>query len=181
MNVFANLIRAIDWLNERIGRTVAWLTVSMVIVTVLVAMLRYLFNVGWVWLQESYVWMHGTIFMVAAGYTLLYDGHVRVDIFYRTAAQRFKAWVDLFGSLFLLFPSIAIIWWVALPWVLLSWHRLEESREAGGMPGLYLWKTTMLIFCILLALQGLAIVIRSIFVLTGHTEDLHQEDGQKGG
>ncbi|MFQ5968781.1 MAG: TRAP transporter small permease subunit [Acidimicrobiia bacterium] len=148
----------------------------MVLVTFLVAALRYGFNMGWVWMQESYVWMHGTIFMVAVGYTLLHEGHVRVDIFYRPASDRYKALVDLGGTLFLLFPSIAIIFWVALPYLILSWQRLEESREAGGLPGLFLWKTTMLMFCVLLALQGLAIVVRSTLVLTGHREVWREEE-----
>lgn len=176
MNGLTRVARWIDWLNEKVGRAVSWLTVSMVLVTFLVATLRYGFNVGWVWMQESYVWMHGTIFMVAVGYTLLHEGHVRVDIFYRPGSDRYRALVDLGGTLFLLFPSIAIVFWVALPYLILSWHRLEQSREAGGLPGLFLWKTTMLIFCILLALQGLAMAMRSILALAGHQELAREEE-----
>ncbi len=179
MGLLAAVLRWIDWINERVGRVVSWLTLTMVIVTFLVATLRYLFNIGWVWMQESYVWMHGTVFMVAMGYTLLHEGHVRVDIFYRSSSEKFKAFVDLVGTLFLLLPTVAIISWVAIPYVALSWHRLEQSREAGGLPGLFLWKTTMLVFCILLGLQGLALAVRSLLVLTGHREFVRKADGQE--
>lgn len=170
MTLLTAILRWIDLLNEKVGRTVSWLMLSMVLVTFLVAALRYLFSLGWVWMQESYVWMHGTVFMVAAGYTLLHEGHVRVDIFYRSANRKFKACVDLFGSLFFLLPTVGVIFWVALPYVITSWHRLEESREAGGLPGLFLWKTTMVIYCVLLGLQALALMLRSLLVLTGHPE-----------
>ena len=177
----ALVVRRVDRLNETVGCWVSWLTITMVLTTFSVAVLRYGFEVGWIWLQELYVWMHGTIIMVAAGYTLLHDGHVRVDIFYRSASTRFKAWVDLFGVLFLLFPTLAVIWWGTWPYVLLSWLRLEESREAGGMQGLYILKTTMLAFCILLALQGLALVLCGMFVLMGRPlPEAIRNRGQRG-
>lgn len=137
----------------------------MVLTTFAVAVLRYGFGLGWIWLQEIYVWMHGVIFMVAAGYTLLHDGHVRVDIFYRTASIRAKAWINLIGFVCFLMPTIAAIWWASWPYVLLSWQRFEVSREAGGMHGLYLLKTALLVFCVLLTLQGIALAIRSVFIL----------------
>lgn len=164
--LMAGSVRLIDALNEYVGRFSAWLVLAMVLTTFSVAVLRYAFGLGWIWLQELYVWMHGTIIMVAVGYTLLHDGHVRVDIIYRTASIRFKAWVNLLGTLFLLFPMIGVVWWATWPYVLLSWERLETSREAGGMLGLYLLKTTMLMFCALLALQGLALALRSLMVLS---------------
>lgn len=161
----ASLVRAIDRINEVIGRWTSWLVLSMVLTTFAVAVLRYGFDVGWIWLQEIYVWMHAVIFLVAAGYTLLHDGHVRVDIFYRTASERAKAWINLLGFVFFLVPTIAAIWWSSWPYVRLSWQRLEVSREAGGMHGLFLLKTAILMFCVLLVLQGLAFAIRNLFAL----------------
>ena len=152
---------AIDSINRRIGHAVSWLALSMAIVTFSVATLRYGFSVGWVWFQETYVWMHGTIIMVAMAYTLMTGGHVRVDIIYRTASVRYKALVDILGTLFLLLPTLYVIGIYTIPYVLLSWERLEVSREAGGMPGLFLFKTTMLLFFTLLFLQAVAILIRS--------------------
>lgn len=175
--VLSAIVKAVDRLNERVGRWTSWLVLAMVVNTFLVAVLRYGFDLGWVWLQELYVWMHGTIFMVGVGYTLLHDGHVRVDIFYQAASRRAKAWINLLGTIFLLVPTLGAVLWFTWPYVLLSWQRLEVSREAGGMPGLFLWKTTMLIFCVLLFLQGLALALRSILVLSGR-KDPNETAGQ---
>ena len=176
------IVRLIELLNERVGRAVSWLAVLMVFTTFLVAVLRYGFSLGWVWLQESYVWMHGIIFMVAAGYTLLHDGHVRIDLIYGAVSAKTKAWINLLGVLLLLLPMLAAVWWAAYPYVLLSWQRLETSREAGGLPGLFLWKTTLLIFVVLLGLQGIALAIRSLMVLRGLPEwDPEVPDEEPGG
>lgn len=179
--ILAASVRFVDRVNETVGRWTSWLVLSLVLTTFLVTVLRYGFEVGWIWLQESYVWMHGTIIMVASGYTLLHDGHVRVDIFYRAASNRFKAWVNLFGVVAFLLPTLGVVWWASWPYVLLSWHRFEESREAGGLQGLYLLKTTMLVFCVLLALQGIALAIRSVFILMNRPDpDDVPDQGQTG-
>jgi TRAP-type mannitol/chloroaromatic compound transport system permease small subunit len=170
MNALAAAVRLIDQLNEIIGRGIAWLTLAMVLIGFVVVMLRYVFSIGFVWMQESYVWLHGVIFMLAAGYTLLHDGHVRVDIFYRTASIRAKAWIDLFGSVVLLLPVLVLVWLQALPYVLDSWARLEQSREAGGLPGLFLLKSVILVFCVTLGLQALSLAGRSILVLAGRAD-----------
>ncbi|MDX1575799.1 MAG: TRAP transporter small permease subunit [Kiloniellales bacterium] len=180
MAALAAFVRSVDRLNDAVGRGVAWLTLAMVLITFAVVLLRYVFAIGWVWMQESYVWLHGIVFMLGAGYTLLHNGHVRVDIFYRDAGERRKALVDLFGSLLLLLPVVALIFWVSLDYVLDSWIRLEESREAGGLPGLFLLKTVILGFCVLLGLQGLSLAGRSLLVLRGDT-DPAGADGSNGG
>ena len=110
MSVLAAFVRTIDRINDVVGRATAWLTLAMVVITFVVVILRYVFSLGFVWMQESYVWLHGIVFMVGAGYTLLHGGHVRVDIIYREANPRYKAWVDLFGALLLLTPVIVMIW-----------------------------------------------------------------------
>jgi TRAP-type mannitol/chloroaromatic compound transport system permease small subunit len=170
MQMVAALVRRIDRLNEAIGRAVAWLSLAMVLLAGFVVVARYGFAWGRVWLEESYVWLHGVLFMLAAGYTLRHDAHVRVDIFYRPAGARFKAWVDLLGSLFLLAPVIGFAAAVSFPYVRQSWLGLEASREAGGLPGLFLLKTVILLFCGLILLQGLALAGRSLLVLRGHPE-----------
>jgi TRAP-type mannitol/chloroaromatic compound transport system permease small subunit len=176
MEALARTVRAIDRLNDVIGRAVAWLTLAMVLITFFVAAMRYGFNWGRVWIQEVYVWMHGIVFMVGAGYTLLHNGHVRVDVFYRPAGQRYKAWVDLFGSLLLLLPIVIIVAVYAWPYVLESWAKLEASRETGGLPGLFLLKSVILVFCALVALQGLSLIGRSILILRGHPEFALEEE-----
>lgn len=182
LNWLAAVARSIDALNERVGRAVAWLTLAMVLVTFCVVVLRYVFDVGFVRLQESYVWMHGIVFMLGAGYTLLHQGHVRVDIIYRGASPRYKAWVDLLGVLLMLWPMLVTVWLVAWPYVATSWSRLEASREAGGLPGLFLLKTVILAFCLLLGLQGLSLAIRSLLFLTGRVlpEDTDDRTLERG-
>jgi TRAP-type mannitol/chloroaromatic compound transport system permease small subunit len=168
--IISQFVRTADRLNDVIGRGVSWLTLAMVLVTFVVVVLRYVFAIGWVALQESYVWMHGVVFMVGAGYTLLHNGHVRVDIFYRPASMRFRALVDLVGVFFLLLPMIVLVSIFGFDYVASSWALMEASREAGGLPGLYLLKSIILVFCVLTAIQGLSLAARSALVLLGHAE-----------
>lgn len=167
---FAAVVRAIERLNEFVGRTVSWLAIALVFTACIVAVLRYGFNMGWVWMQELYIWMHAIIFLVASGYTLLHEGHVRIDVFYGPASLRTKAWVNIFGTIFFLFPMVGLIGYMAYGYVALSWSRLEASQEAGGLPGLFLLKSGILVFVLLLALQGVALVLRSVMVLRGNAE-----------
>jgi TRAP-type mannitol/chloroaromatic compound transport system permease small subunit len=177
MQALERFALAVDWINERVGRGAAWLTLVMVLITFAVVILRYVFSVGFVWLQESYVWLHGVVFMLGAAYTLLHDGHVRVDIFYREARPRTKAVVDLLGAALLLLPFVVIIAWVSWPYVSVSWQRLEGSREAGGLPGLFLLKSVLIVFCVLLGLQALAMGCRAVLALAGRVRPPGPENG----
>lgn len=109
--------------------------------------------------------MHAVVFMCAAGYTLLYDGHVRIDVFYRDASARFKASVNLVGSLTLGLPFVWVLWDKGLPMVIRSWMQLEASAEAGGLQGVFLLKSVILVFCVLFGLQFVSLAIRSLLVL----------------
>ena len=142
----------------------------MVLVTFAAVVLRYGFSLGWIWLQESYIWMHGIVFMLGAGYTLLHDGHVRVDLFYRDARPRYKAWVNLAGSVVLLLPMVVVVAWFSWPYVIDSWIYLEGSPKTDGLPGLFLLKSVLLAFCVLIGLQGLALAGRSVLYLAGRPE-----------
>ncbi len=158
----------------------AWICLAMVLTTATVVVLRYLFAVGFVWLQESYVWMHGIVFMLGAGYTLLRNGHVRVDVFYRPNSVRYKAYVDLFGSLFLLLPLVCLVAWFSYNYVAVSWERREASYQAGGLPGLFLLKTVIPAFCLLLGAQGLSLAGRSYLILRNHPRFL-PDNGEPAG
>ncbi len=158
---------AADALSEWSGRATAWLTLLMVLVVCLVAILRYFFNMGWIALQESSLYMHSAIFLVGAAYTLKHEGHVRVDIFYREMSARGRAWVDLLGALVLLFPTFLYILWVSWEYVATSWSQLERSREAGGIPFVYGLKSLIIVMTVLLLIQGLSQVLRSVLVLMG--------------
>ena len=147
MKALSSFAAAIDSLNLRIGHAIAWLTLSMVLVQFTVVVLRYVFGLGFIWMQEGILYLHGTMFMVGASYALLRDGHVRVDVFYRDASSRFKAWVDLLGSLFLLIPVCGLIFWSSWPYVKMSWIALEGSMETSGIQAIFLLKTVILVFC----------------------------------
>lgn len=151
----------VDRFQERFGRAVSWLLLAVVLSGFAAAVLRHVFGIGAIWLQEAQLWLHGSLFLLAAGWTLRHDGHVRVDVWYRSAPSRSRALVDLLGSVLLLLPLSLTLLWYALPYVTESWRRLEGSREAGGLPGVFLLKSVVPIFCVLLALQGLALAVRS--------------------
>jgi TRAP-type mannitol/chloroaromatic compound transport system permease small subunit len=158
----------IDRLNAAIGRSVAWLCLLVVAVQFAVVVLRYVFGIGSIWLSESIIYGHATLFMLAAAWTLREGGHVRVDIFYADAAPRSRGLVDLGGSLLLLLPFMLVLGWFALPYVARSWAILETSRETSGIPAVFLLKTLIPLFALLMALQGVAQAIRALDVLGKH-------------
>lgn len=166
----------IDGLNEWTGRLVAWLTLAMVLVTGAVVLLRYAFDLGWIAVQESITYLHALVFMLGAAYTLRHDGHVRVDIFYRRLAPRGQAWVDLLGALLLLLPVCIFVLWISWDYVAASWSLLEGSRDAGGLPLVYLLKAVIPAMALLLLLQGISQALRSVLVLLGHPEDAPAHD-----
>ncbi len=149
------------------GYITSWLTLIMVIVTVVIVIMRYVFDAGAVWLQESVVWMHAVVFMVGAAYTLQQDEHVRVDIFYREMSKRRRAWVDLLGTLLFLLPVCAFLGYKSWDFVAVSWQLGESSREPGGMPYPFvpLLKSVLLVMPLLLGVQGVALLIRSLRVI----------------
>ncbi|MEQ8964597.1 MAG: TRAP transporter small permease subunit [Azospirillaceae bacterium] len=173
--------RGIDRLNDGVGRVVSWLALFMVLVQFVLVIMRYVFGIGSVMTQESLIYAHGTLFMMAAGYTLLKGGHVRVDIFYREARPKTKAKVDLLGSVFLLLPFCYLIWYAAFPYVMASWRVLEGSKETSGLPGVFLLKSVILAFVIVLALQALATVLKSILVLADRIDPREIYDAVPGG
>lgn len=136
------------------GKSVAWLTLAMVLLTFSIVVLRYGFNLGWIWLQESLTYMHVAVFTIAAAWTLQVDDHVRVDIFYAGMSKRKRARVDLLGTLIFLLPFCIFLLVMAWPYVANSWKLLEASREAGGLPLVYMLKSLMLVMPGLLLLQG---------------------------
>ena len=158
-------IQKLDQISEFSGRFIAWLTLFIVLITFLVVILRYGFDIGSIAMQESISYLHAFLFMLGAAYTLKHDGHVRVDIFYRNMTPAKKAWVDLLGTLLLLFPVCLFIFFSSWDYVLTSWSQLEESGEAGGLAYVYILKTALLIMPILLMLQGTALALKSLLLL----------------
>jgi len=162
---FQRSAQVINELNELVGRCVSWLTLAMVLVTFTIVCLRYLFDLSWVGLQESIIYMHSLVFLLGAAYTLKHNGHVRVDIVYQRCTPRVKAWIDFFGTLLLLLPVAGFIFWSSWEYVLDSWEISEESRNSGGLPIVYLLKSCLLLMSVLLVLQGIAILFEKIIDL----------------
>jgi TRAP-type mannitol/chloroaromatic compound transport system permease small subunit len=160
--------RVLDRLAELTGRIVSWLTLAMVLVTVAVVVLRYLFDIGSIALQESITYLHATVFMLGAAYTLKHDAHVRVDIFYQQCTPRARAWINLLGTLLLLLPVCVFIFISSLDYVAAAWSIQEGSREAGGLDGVYLLKTVIPLMAVLLLLQGCSMALHSLLVIGGH-------------
>lgn len=159
------LARSLDTVNRAVGLTVRWLALGMVLVQFGVVLLRYVFGVSSIAVNESVLYMHATLFMLGAGYTLLVDGHVRVDIFYAKAPDRAKAAIDAFGHVFLLIPSmLALLWW-SWPSVKSSWAVLEGPISVGGIPAVFLLKSLIPAFCVLLLIQSVACLLRALLRL----------------
>lgn len=163
-------IAAIDGINRAVGRAVAWLALAMALLQFAVVILRYVFAIGFIPAQEAIWYMHGTLFMLGAGFTLLYDGHVRVDVFYRATPARRRALVDLWGSVAFLIPLCVLTFILSWGYVVNSWAILESSAESSGLPLIFALKTVIWAFAVLLGLQGIALALRALAYLRGKTQ-----------
>ena len=156
---------AIDRLNGVIGRVAAWAVLAMAIVQFAIVMLRYTLGFGSLWMQESLHYMAAVLVLFTAGWTLRSDDHVRVDIFYADADPRTKARIDLAGAVLLLIPFMAAVVWFSWPSAARAWAVHEGSREAGGIPLVFVLKSTIPLFAALLLLQGIAQAVRASLTL----------------
>ena len=163
IKISQQVIQIADAISEWTGRSVAWLTLAMVMVMVTVVVLRYAFNIGWIAMQETVTYMHAMVFMLGAAYTLRHGGHVRVDIFYSRFTDKGRAWIDLIGTILLLIPTCSFIIWVSWDYVAMSWSLLESSKETGGLPGVYLVKSLIPLMAGLFLLQGVSLMLQSLF------------------
>lgn len=175
MKILVFIIRVISGLNWLVGNVFAWLSLVMVAVCFTVVVQRYFFGFTLLWMQDLYVWLNGVMFTAVAGYALLRDAHVRVDIFYRPAPVRRKALIDLAGVFFFLMPFCWVVYAYSWNYIARSWRLYEGSANIGGMPGLFILKSFILVFIVVVAAQGLAMALRSILVLRGK-EHLLPED-----
>ena len=167
MSTSSRLVAGIDALNQRIGAGVAWLTLGMVLCTFTIVVLRYAFDIGPIWMQESVTWMHAAVFMLGGAYALQRDEHVRVDIFYRGMSPVGRARVDIAGVLLFLFPLCAFVIYESFDYVAASWSIREGARDAGGLPYpmISLLKSILLIMPSLMALQGVSLLLTSVRTL----------------
>jgi TRAP-type mannitol/chloroaromatic compound transport system permease small subunit len=158
-------VDTIDRLTRAIGRAVAWLALVIVLLQFALVVARYVLGFGSIWLTETVIYAHATLFMLAAAWTLQAGGHVRVDVFYADAGPRARALIDLFGALLLLLPFMLVLLWLSVPYAARSWAVLERSQETSGLPLVFLLKSIVPLFAMLMALQGVAQALRAVQLL----------------
>lgn len=162
MKKLLKLSSQIDELNTLVTQSCSWLALGMVLLQLFVVVMRYVFGTGSVQLQESILYMHGILFMVAAGGTLLADEHVRVDIFYRGLTLKKKAWINIIGHTIFLIPFGLLIIYTSWNYVSISWSVREGSYETGGLQAVYLLKTIIPLMAGLLVAQGVSQIIKAV-------------------
>ena len=160
------IIRAINALNNGIGVVAAWLMLPVVMICFSVVILRYGFGIGYIWLQELFIWGHGVAFLSAAAYTFQNNSHVRVDVFYSRANERAKARINIVGVIFLLFVTCGALFYVSLPQVMTSWKLGERSSSISGLDYAYVLKAFVLVFCVTCILHGIVLLWESWKVLS---------------
>jgi TRAP-type mannitol/chloroaromatic compound transport system permease small subunit len=161
------LARRIDWFQERVGRVVSWLMFGMVAVVFVDVVLRYLFNMSSVFTQELEWHLFGLVYLLAAGYTFLYDEHVRVDILYAKLSPRKKAWVDFVLIFVMLVPTCLLVIYTSIPFVRNSFVTHEGSPDPGGVPYRWALKSVIIVGFVLLLLQAVSEAIKRFYWAMG--------------
>jgi TRAP-type mannitol/chloroaromatic compound transport system permease small subunit len=159
------LIGPIEAIVRTTGRAVMWLLIVMALLQFAVVVLRYVFGLNYIFMQESITYMHGAVFLLAGGYALLTDDHVRVDIFYRGASPKRKALIDLAGTYLFLVPVCLLLLWTASPYVARSWAVGEGSNESSGIQALFILKSFIPAFAVLMLMAGFVIAARAVDTL----------------
>lgn len=159
------LLEAIDRFTLLSGRVLAWSALAMALITTIIVIMRYGFNMGAIAMQESVTYLHGSLFMLGAAYALKTGAHVRVDIFYREFTDRQRAWVNALGGILFLLPLCGLILVTSWGYVADAWAIHESSPEPGGIPYLYVLKTLLPLMAINLAITGCSDVLQNARVL----------------
>jgi TRAP-type mannitol/chloroaromatic compound transport system permease small subunit len=167
MKIIKGVIHAIDTLNLWVGNVVSWTTALVVVVVFVDVVMRYAFNTSYVFTQELEWHLFAFIFLMGAGYTLLKDGHVRVDIFYQRCSPKAKAWINLLGVIFFLIPGCYLIIATSSKWVYNSWAVMEGSPDPGGIPYRYILKSCVPAGFTLILLQGISLGLKSVMTILG--------------
>ena len=167
MNTLRTLSRWIDTINEWIGRGVAWVTLALVVVIFIDVVMRYLFNTSFVFTQELEWHLFAFIFLIGAGYTLLHDGHVRVDIIYQRLGLKGQAWINLLGVIFFLIPGCLMVMTTSWKFVVNSFMIMEGSPDPGGIPLRFIVKGCIPAGFLLLSIQGISLGMHSLMRILG--------------
>lgn len=163
----AALIRWIDGINNWVGRASSWLALLLVVITTYDVIMRYVFRISFVFIQEAEWHLFAILFLIAAGYTHLKGDHVRVDIFYARMSPLRRAWIDLVCGVLFLFPTVFLLVWTSIPFVISSIAVLEGSPDPGGIPGRFLLKAVIPLGFILVGLQGISETLKNLFRVLG--------------
>jgi TRAP-type mannitol/chloroaromatic compound transport system permease small subunit len=158
------LIRLFDGINEWAGKLAAWLCIALVLLMCVLVLARHAFDAGSIATQELVLWLHSAVFLLALGYALKHDSHVRVDVLSQKFSSRRKCVVECAGLLLLLLPLCVFIVYSSWDYVAASWAQ-NEGSNSGGLPALYLLKTLIPLSAILLGLQGLAQLMKNLLAL----------------
>jgi len=175
MNLLKRLTKWIDRINELVGRFVSWVTFGLVLIVFVDVVMRYALKTSFVFTQELEWHLFAFIFLIGAGYTLLKDGHVRVDIIYQRLTIRQQAWVNIIGVIFFLLPGCALVIDTSWTFVVNSYSIMEGSPDPGGIPFRFLLKSAIPVGFVLLALQGISMGIKSVLILKGELADYNEE------
>jgi TRAP-type mannitol/chloroaromatic compound transport system permease small subunit len=167
LNWLKGFCGAIDRSNEVVGRMVSWVTLLLVLVVFVDVVMRYLFKTSFVLTQELEWHLFAFIFLIGAGYTLLHDGHVRVDIIYQRLGVKGRAWINLIGVIFFLIPGCYLVISTSWHFVSNSFSMLEGSPDPGGIPYRFIVKGTMTVGYVLLLLQGLSMGAHALLQILG--------------
>jgi TRAP-type mannitol/chloroaromatic compound transport system permease small subunit len=167
MNILKTFSRWIDSLNDWIGRGVGWVTLGLVVVVFVDVLMRYLFNTSFVFTQELEWHLFGFIFLIGAGYTLLHDGHVRVDIIYQRLGLKGQAWINLLGVIFFLIPGCLMVMSTSWKFAVNSFMIMEGSPDPGGIPFRFIVKGCIPAGFFLLLIQGLSLAMHSLMQILG--------------
>ena len=143
-------------MNQLIGKLFSYLLPIIVFLVVIVVFSRYFLGIGRADLQEVVLYLHAIVFLGCAGWALTEDEHVRVDILYKNSSHKYQKWVNIFGLICFVIPVVVIIGWYSIDFVAMSWTLKEASTEPGGLPTVYLHKTLIILFPIVLTLATLS-------------------------
>lgn len=167
---YLNVSKKIDRLNDSVGKGVSYLVLIMVLLTCLIAILRYVFKIGFISMQDAVIYMHSAAFLLPAAVALRLGYHVRVDIFYASLTPQKKALINGLGAVFILIPVMIFCFAISWNYVAFSWKHLEGARDTGGIEAVFLLKTLLLIMPTLMILQGISEAIKSYYIYTNQLE-----------
>ncbi len=167
MEALKNMSSKIEKFNIKVGKYFSWFLLLMVLLTCIIVILRYLFNIGFIWMQELVRFFYAAVFLICAAYTLAEDAHVRVDIFYSKLSEKYKNLINLVGSLIFLLPVCMVTFYFSFSYVINSWIQFEGSLEERGLHAVFIMKTFIWAFAFMLIGQGLSIIIKSFTKIKG--------------